>query len=106
MTPSIGAARGHDAITSPLTCSAVAQDAFNSLEGVTCNFTEGAMYSFPRLRLPEKVNLLHPCGAEGFVTDMGKPENFALNAEGLCLVRRRRSHVLARPCLPTCGSRT
>jgi aspartate/methionine/tyrosine aminotransferase len=31
------------------------QDAFNSLEGVTCNFTEGAMYSFPQLRLPEKV---------------------------------------------------
>jgi len=30
-------------------------DAFNSLEGVTCNFTEGAMYSFPQLHLPKKA---------------------------------------------------
>lgn len=30
-------------------------DAFNSLEGVSCNFTEGAMYSFPRLHLPPKA---------------------------------------------------
>lgn len=30
-------------------------DAFNSLQDVTCNFTEGAMYSFPRLRLPPKA---------------------------------------------------
>lgn len=30
-------------------------DGFNSLEGVSCNFTEGAMYSFPRIRLPPKV---------------------------------------------------
>ena len=30
-------------------------DGFNSLEGVTCNFTEGAMYSFPQLRLPAKA---------------------------------------------------
>jgi glutamate--glyoxylate aminotransferase len=25
-------------------------DGFNELEGVTCNFTEGAMYSFPQVR--------------------------------------------------------
>eukprot|EP01023_Acetabularia_acetabulum_P014025 TRINITY_DN16860_c0_g1_i1.p1 TRINITY_DN16860_c0_g1~~TRINITY_DN16860_c0_g1_i1.p1 ORF type:complete len:525 (+),score=117.07 TRINITY_DN16860_c0_g1_i1:159-1733(+) len=30
-------------------------DGFNSLEGVTCNFTEGAMYSFPQIRLPAKA---------------------------------------------------
>lgn len=30
-------------------------DAFNSLEGVSCTFTEGAMYSFPRLHLPPKA---------------------------------------------------
>lgn len=30
-------------------------DAFNACEGVTCNFTEGAMYSFPRIRLPPKA---------------------------------------------------
>jgi glutamate--glyoxylate aminotransferase len=27
-------------------------DAFNSMEGVTCQMTEGAMYSFPRITLP------------------------------------------------------
>ncbi|KAH7655328.1 alanine transaminase protein [Dioscorea alata] len=31
------------------------EDAFNSLEGVTCNKAEGAMYLFPRLRLPQKA---------------------------------------------------
>lgn len=30
-------------------------DAFNSLEGVTCQETEGAMYSFPQLTLPVKA---------------------------------------------------
>jgi glutamate--glyoxylate aminotransferase len=30
-------------------------DSFNALEGVTCTFTEGAMYSFPRLALPAKA---------------------------------------------------
>jgi len=43
----------------PSWCSYVCccvQDAFNSLEGVSCNFTEGAMYSFPRLSLPDGVS--------------------------------------------------
>ena len=31
------------------------EDAFNKLEGVTCNKAEGAMYLFPRVRLPEKA---------------------------------------------------
>ncbi|XWS12222.1 hypothetical protein CRYUN_Cryun37aG0071300 [Craigia yunnanensis] len=31
------------------------EDAFNKLEGVTCNKAEGAMYLFPRIRLPEKA---------------------------------------------------
>jgi len=30
-------------------------DAWNSLEGVTCNFTEGAMYSFPNITMPQKA---------------------------------------------------
>lgn len=30
-------------------------DGFNTLQGVSCNFTEGAMYSFPQLRLPAKA---------------------------------------------------
>ena len=31
-------------------------DGFNACEGVSCTFTEGAMYSFPRLDLPQKVS--------------------------------------------------
>ena len=31
------------------------EEAFNKLEGVTCNKTEGAMYLFPRIRLPQKA---------------------------------------------------
>ncbi|XP_009606549.1 alanine aminotransferase 2 [Nicotiana tomentosiformis] len=31
------------------------EDAFNSLEGVTCNKAEGAMYLFPRINLPAKA---------------------------------------------------
>jgi glutamate--glyoxylate aminotransferase len=30
-------------------------DGFNSMTNVTCNFTEGAMYSFPRVHLPPKA---------------------------------------------------
>lgn len=30
-------------------------DGFNALQGVSCNFTEGAMYSFPQIRLPSKA---------------------------------------------------
>ncbi|KAM7483946.1 hypothetical protein LguiB_008529 [Lonicera macranthoides] len=31
------------------------EDALNSLEGITCNKAEGAMYLFPRLHLPQKA---------------------------------------------------
>ncbi|GLT46190.1 hypothetical protein SLA2020_199640 [Shorea laevis] len=31
------------------------EDAFNNLEGMTCNKAEGAMYVFPRIHLPEKA---------------------------------------------------
>lgn len=31
------------------------EDALNSLEGITCNKAEGAMYLFPRLHLPSKA---------------------------------------------------
>ncbi|XP_060206032.1 alanine aminotransferase 2-like [Lycium barbarum] len=31
------------------------EDAFNSLEGITCNKAEGAMYLFPRINLPDKA---------------------------------------------------
>jgi glutamate--glyoxylate aminotransferase len=34
-------------------------DGFNACEGITCNYTEGAMYSFPKLQLPQKVGARH-----------------------------------------------
>lgn len=44
-----------DIIASLRRRSHIMTDAFNSCEGITCNFTEGAMYSFPRLHLPPKA---------------------------------------------------
>ncbi|XP_073139537.1 alanine aminotransferase 2-like [Henckelia pumila] len=45
-----------DAILSSLSRRAKKlEDALNSLEGVTCNRAEGAMYLFPRIRLPKKA---------------------------------------------------
>ena len=38
-------------------------DGFNACEGVSCTFTEGAMYSFPRLDLPQKVSHAGPCSS-------------------------------------------
>ena len=35
-------------------------DGFNACEGVSCTFTEGAMYSFPRLDLPQKARHAAP----------------------------------------------
>jgi alanine transaminase len=45
-----------DGILTSLASRAKALEAaLNSLEGVTCNKAEGAMYLFPRIRLPEKA---------------------------------------------------
>ncbi|XP_045789054.1 alanine aminotransferase 2-like [Trifolium pratense] len=45
-----------NAILSSLTKRAKSlEEALNKLEGVTCNKAEGAMYLFPRIRLPEKA---------------------------------------------------
>ncbi|KAL2493354.1 Alanine aminotransferase 2 [Abeliophyllum distichum] len=45
-----------DAILSSLARRArMLEDVFNSLEGVTCNRAEGAMYLFPRIELPKKA---------------------------------------------------
>ena len=30
-------------------------DTLNSIEGITCNTVQGAMYAFPQIKLPEKV---------------------------------------------------
>jgi glutamate--glyoxylate aminotransferase len=43
-------------------------DAFNSMEGVTCQPTDGAMYSFPRIRLPP--NFLEAARAKGKAPDV------------------------------------
>lgn len=45
-------------------------DAFNSLDGVSCTFTEGAMYAFPKLTLPAKVSAttLPHCAFPVFMT--------------------------------------
>jgi alanine transaminase len=45
-----------DGIIASLTRRAKAlEDAFNKLEGITCNEAEGAMYLFPQLSLPQKA---------------------------------------------------
>ena len=44
-----------DIIASMTRRAHIMTDGFNSLEGVSCNFTEGAMYSFPQIHLPSKV---------------------------------------------------
>ena len=31
------------------------EDAFNKLEGISCNKAEGAMYLFPQIHLPQKA---------------------------------------------------
>ena len=33
----------------------MATEVFNSIEGISCNVAQGAMYAFPRLNLPEKA---------------------------------------------------
>ena len=30
-------------------------DMFNSIEGISCNTVQGAMYSFPKITIPEKA---------------------------------------------------
>ncbi|CAI5508499.1 unnamed protein product [Closterium sp. Naga37s-1] len=42
-------------------------EGFNSCKNITCNFTEGAMYSFPRINLPEKA--LEAAKAAGKVSE-------------------------------------
>jgi len=53
-----------DGILSSLARRAKAlEEAFNSLEGITCNKAEGAMYLFPRLHLPQKaIGAAHAAG--------------------------------------------
>merc|ERR1739845_247548 len=40
---------------------------FNGMEGVTCNAAEGAMYTFPKIQLPEKA--IEAAKAKGMAPD-------------------------------------
>lgn len=59
------------------------EDAFNSLEGITCNKAEGAMYLFPRIQLPQKA--IKAAEAEKTVPDAFYCRRL-LNATGIVLV--------------------
>jgi alanine transaminase len=58
-------------------------DAFNSMEGVSCSRAEGALYLFPRLRLPSKA--LAAAAEEGVAADAFYAEAL-LDATGICIV--------------------
>lgn len=59
------------------------EDGLNSLEGVTCNRAEGAMYLFPRINLPQKA-------IEAAEAEKTAPDAFyckrLLNATGVVVV--------------------
>ncbi|XP_074646944.1 alanine aminotransferase 1-like isoform X2 [Tubulanus polymorphus] len=58
-------------------------DGFNSIEGVKCNEVQGAMYSFPRIFLPEK--LIKEAESKGMKPDVFYCFNF-LEETGVCVV--------------------
>lgn len=83
-------------------------DGFNELEGVTCNFTEGAMYSFPQVRSwasvavlslePTALCLVVACDGLGWLFWSGSTHGVLMSPV------RSSVHVaaLSRP-LPTCS---
>uniref|UniRef100_A0A8C2ZVJ6 alanine transaminase n=1 Tax=Cyclopterus lumpus TaxID=8103 RepID=A0A8C2ZVJ6_CYCLU len=56
---------------------------FNTVPGITCNPVQGAMYTFPRITLPQKA--IDKAKAEGQVPDMFYCMKL-LEEEGICLV--------------------
>ncbi|TNN59477.1 Alanine aminotransferase 2-like [Liparis tanakae] len=56
---------------------------FNTVPGITCNPVQGAMYTFPRITLPQKA--IDKAKAEGHVPDMFYCMKL-LEEEGICLV--------------------
>ena len=58
-------------------------EAMNELEGVSCNAAEGAMYVFPRLRLPERA--VKAAEAVGMVADVFYTRRL-LDATGVVMV--------------------
>lgn len=87
-----------DAILSSLTRRAhIMTDAFNTCEGVTCNFTEGAMYAFPRFRPSQ--------GAIDAAAAVGKPVDVyyclaLLDATGISCVPVCPASAYLSPNLP------
>lgn len=63
--------------------ASMATEVFNSIEGISCNVAQGAMYAFPRLNLPEKA--IKAAEAKGM-----KPDAFycfqMLEETGICTV--------------------
>jgi len=58
-------------------------DTLNSIEGITCNTVQGAMYAFPRIHLPEK--------AVAAAAEAGQPADVfyafhLLEATGICII--------------------
>lgn len=72
-------------------------EAFNSMEGVTCNRAQGAMYLFPQLHFPPKF--LKECFAAGKTPDAVYSMEM-LNATGVVTTH----HQLFLTCL-VCGAR-
>ncbi|KAK6186155.1 hypothetical protein SNE40_008250 [Patella caerulea] len=58
-------------------------ETFNSIEGITCNEVQGAMYAFPQIKLPQK--LLEAAKAKGQAPDAFYCFNL-LEETGICVV--------------------
>lgn len=71
-------------------------DGFNALEGITCTFTEGAMYSFPQLHLPQKARLRAAGGVVGGLLSRASPCARA-GEEGSASSARRHAHEQVDP---------
>ncbi|RVE58888.1 hypothetical protein OJAV_G00198730 [Oryzias javanicus] len=59
------------------------EEMFNTVPGITCNPVQGAMYTFPRITLPQKA--ITKAQEEGLVPDMLYCMKL-LEEEGICLV--------------------
>uniref|UniRef100_A0A4W6FAJ5 Alanine aminotransferase 1 n=1 Tax=Lates calcarifer TaxID=8187 RepID=A0A4W6FAJ5_LATCA len=59
------------------------EETFNTVPGITCNPVQGAMYTFPRITLPQKA--IDKAKEEGQVPDMYYCMRL-LEEEGICLV--------------------
>lgn len=77
------------------------EEAFNSLEGITCNKAEGAMYLFPRLHLPQKA--IGAAQAVGTVPDAYYAKRLP-EATGIVVVPGSEFGQVGNLKSPFCGS--